>query len=97
MENQAVADNQIVEEYPSPPLYYQLFKTIDYLDKPTIPVSIVKNSILNNDNLEVFENKEQTNHILNPYLIAYNGRFAHIQENKLQYNPKRDYKTDLKL
>ena len=89
-------DNQIVEEYPPPPLYYQLFKEINYLDKPIIPSQSQHNNIDNSiDNLDMDVSKISTT--LNPYLKAYNGRFAHIQENRLRYNPIKDYKQDLKL
>lgn len=115
-----VDENVVVEEFPSPPLYYQLFHDLHTISMPSIPTTIpltktttaattlntttttttTTTNTITTTETSVAENLECGLHgaiEFNPYLVAYNGRFAHVKENQWKYDIQKDYKLELKL
>lgn len=114
IDDQVDDENVVVEEFPSPPLYYQLFHEFHTISIPSIPTttltttttavtlttSTTTTSTTTTTDATTVANLEcrpveATE--FNPYLVAYNGRFAHVKENQLKYDMQKDYKLELKL
>lgn len=116
-DDQVDDENVVVEEFPSPPLYYQLFHEFHTISIPSIPTTTltkttttvnlttttpttITTTTTSTTATTTFANLECGSEgaiEFNPYLVAYNGRFAHVKENQLKYDIQKDYKLELKL